>query len=57
MCELLQTKIRVALPAMLAIQSFGTLCNFAGAVVAVQASADLGVKSTNIGIYPQHMLL
>ncbi len=51
MRELLRTKIRVALPAMLAIQSFGTMCGFAGAVVAVQAAADLGVKSTNIGIY------
>ena len=51
MRELLQTKIRVVLPAMLAIQSFGTMCGFAGAVVAVQAAADLGVKSTNIGIY------
>lgn len=51
MRELLQTKIRIALPAMLAIQSFGTMCNFAGPVVAVQASADLGVKSTSIGIY------
>ena len=36
---------------MLAIQSFGTICSFAGAVVAVQAAADLGVKSTSIGIY------
>ncbi len=51
MRDLLQTKVRVALPAMLAIQSFGTMCSFAGAVVAVQASADLGVKSTSIGVY------
>ncbi|MDA1099866.1 MAG: MFS transporter [Proteobacteria bacterium] len=51
MRELLQTRVRIALPAMLAIQSFGTMCSFAGAVVAVQASADLGVKSTSIGIY------
>jgi len=51
MRELLQTKIRVALPATLAIQSFATMCGFAGAVVAVQASADLGVKSTNIGVF------
>ncbi len=51
MRELLQTKVRVALPAMLAIQSFGTMCSFAGAVVAVRAAADLGVKSTNIGVY------
>jgi len=51
MRDLLQTKIRIALPAMLAIQSFGTMCSFAGAVVAVQASAALGVKSTSIGIY------
>ena len=51
MRELLGTKVRVALPAMLAIQSFGTMCSFAGAVVAVRASADFGVKSTNIGIY------
>ena len=51
MRDLLETKTPVALPAMLAIQSFGTMCSFAGAVVAVQAAADLGVKSTNIGIY------
>ncbi|MBL6952738.1 MAG: MFS transporter [Alphaproteobacteria bacterium] len=51
MRDLLQTKIRIALPAMLAIQSFGTMCSFAGAVVAVQASAALGVKSSSIGIY------
>ncbi|MDP6706879.1 MAG: MFS transporter [Alphaproteobacteria bacterium] len=51
MRELLRTKVRVALPATLAIQSFGTMCGFAGAVVAVQAAADLGVKATNIGIY------
>ncbi len=51
MRELLQTKIRTALPAMLAIQSFGTMCSFAGPVVAVQAAADLGVKPTSIGIY------
>jgi predicted MFS family arabinose efflux permease len=49
--ELLQTKIRIALPAMLSIQSFGTMCSFATAVVAVQAAADLGVKATSIGIY------
>ena len=36
---------------MLAIQSFGTMCGFAGAVVAVQAAVDLGVKSTSIGIF------
>jgi MFS family permease len=51
MRELLQTKVRVALPTMLAIQSFGTMCSFAAAVVAVQAAADLGVKSSSIGIY------
>ena len=51
MRELLQSKIRIALPAMLAIQSFGTMCSFAAAVVAVQAAADLGVKATSIGIY------
>ena len=51
MRKLLQTKVRLALPAMLAIQSFGTMCSFAVAVVAVQASADLGVKATSIGIY------
>jgi len=51
MRELLQTKIRVALPATLAVQSFATMCGFAGAVVAVQAAADLGVKSTSIGIF------
>jgi predicted MFS family arabinose efflux permease len=49
--DLLQTKIRIALPAMLTIQSFGTMCSFAGAVVAVQASSDLGVKATSIGIF------
>lgn len=41
----------MALPAMLAVQSFGTMCGFAGAVVVVQASADLGVRSTNIGLF------
>jgi MFS family permease len=51
MRELLSTKLRLALPAMLAIQSFGMMCSFAGAVVAVQAAADLGVASTNIGIF------
>lgn len=51
MRELLRTKVRIALPAMLAIQSFGTMCSFAAAVVAVQAAADLGVKATSIGIY------
>jgi MFS family permease len=51
MRDLLQTKIRVALPATLAVQSFATMCGFAGAVVAVQAAADLGVKSTSIGIF------
>jgi MFS family permease len=51
MRALLQTKVRIALPVMLAIQSFGTMCSFAGAVVAVQAAADLGVKATSIGIY------
>ena len=51
MRDLLQTKIRVALPATLAVQSFATMCGFAGAVVAVQAAADLGVRSTSIGIY------
>ena len=51
MRDLLQTRVRVALPAMIAIQSFGTMCGFAGAVVAVQAAQDLGVKSTYIGIY------
>ncbi len=51
MRELWQTKIRIALPAMLAIQAFGTMCSFAGPVVAVQAAADLGVKPTSIGIY------
>ncbi len=51
MRALLQTKVRIALPVMLAIQSFGTMCSFAGAVVAVQAATDLGVKATSIGIY------
>ena len=34
MRELLQSKIPVALPTMVAIQSFGTMCGYAGAVVA-----------------------
>ncbi len=51
MRELLRTKTTIALPAMLAVQSFGTMCGFAGAVVAVQAAADLGVPATGIGIY------
>ncbi|MBT7664938.1 MAG: MFS transporter [Rhodospirillaceae bacterium] len=51
MRELLQSKIPVALPTMVAIQSFGTMCGYAGAVVAVQAAADLGVKATSIGIF------
>jgi MFS family permease len=51
MRDLLKTKIRVALPTMVTIQSFGTMCGSVGAVVAVQASADIGVKSTTIGIY------
>ena len=51
MCTLFERKISIVLPAMLAIQSFGTMCCFAGAVVAVQAAVDLGVKSTSIGIY------
>lgn len=51
MQELLQTKIPVALPTMVAIQSFGTMCGYAGAVVAVQAAADLDVKATSIGIF------
>jgi MFS family permease len=51
MRELLKTKVAVALPAMVAIQSFATMCSFAAAVVAVRASADLGVTATSIGIY------
>ena len=51
MRNLFTRKISVVLPTMLTIQSFGTICSFAGAVVAVQAAADLGVKSTSIGIY------
>jgi predicted MFS family arabinose efflux permease len=51
MRTLFERKISIALPTMLAIQSFGTICSFAGAVVAVQAAGDLGVKSTSIGIY------
>ncbi len=51
MRTLFERKISIALPAMLAIQSFGTMCCYAGAVVAVQAATDLGVKSTSIGIY------
>ena len=51
MRDLLRTKLPVALPVMLTIQSFGTMCSFAAAVVAVRASTDLGVKATSIGIY------
>ena len=51
MRTLFDRKISIALPVMLAIQSFGTICSFSGAVVAVQAAVDLGVKSTSIGIY------
>jgi predicted MFS family arabinose efflux permease len=51
MRALFERKISIALPTMLAIQSFGTICSFAGAVVAVHAAVDLGVKSTSIGIY------
>ena len=51
MRTLFERKISIALPTMLAIQSFGTMCCFAGAVVAVEAAVDLGVKSTSIGIY------
>jgi MFS family permease len=57
MRELLNTKIRVALPTMVMIQSFGTMCGSVGAVVVVQASADLGVKSTSIGIYSAVMYI
>lgn len=51
MRDLFNTKIRIALPAMLTIQSFGTMCSFAGAIVAVEASASFGVKSSNIGLF------
>ncbi len=51
MRDLLQSKIPVALPTMLAVQSFGMMCSYASAVVAVQASADLGVPATSVGIY------
>ncbi|MEQ9640377.1 MAG: MFS transporter [Alphaproteobacteria bacterium] len=51
MLDLWRSRVRVALPVMLALQAFGTLCSFASAVVVVQAAADLGVKSTSIGIY------
>lgn len=57
MRELLNTKIRVALPTMVMIQSFGTMCGSVGAVVVVQASADLGVKPTSIGIYSAVMYI
>ena len=36
---------------MVVIQSFGTMCGYAGAVVAVQAAGDLGLKTTSIGIF------
>ena len=39
MRTLFERKVLIALPAMLAIQSFGTMCGFAGAVVAVAAAA------------------
>ena len=51
MRELLNTKIPIVLPTMVVVQAFGTMCSYAAAVVAVQASADLGVKSSNIGIF------
>ncbi len=51
MRELLNTKIPIVLPTMVAIQAFATMCSYAAAVVAVQAATDLGVKSTNIGVF------
>jgi sugar phosphate permease len=57
MRELLKSKIAIALPTMLGIQSFGMMCGYASAVVAVQASADLGVKSTSIGLYTAVMYI
>ena len=51
MRELLNTKIPIVLPTMVAIQALATMCSYAAAVVAVQAAADLGVKSTNIGVF------
>ena len=40
MRDLLKSKIAIALPTMLGIQSFGMMCGYASAVVAVQASAN-----------------
>ena len=51
MRDLIATKTTVALPTMIVVQSFGTMCGFAGAIVAVQASTELGVEATNIGIF------
>jgi sugar phosphate permease len=51
MRDLLKSKIAVALPTMLAIQSFAMMCAAASAVVAVRASADLGVPATSIGLF------
>jgi sugar phosphate permease len=53
----LRSKITIALPTMLAIQSFGMMCGSASAVVAVQASADLGVKATSIGVFTAVMYI
>jgi sugar phosphate permease len=57
MRELLKSKVAVALPTMLGIQSFGMMCGYASAVVAVQASADLGVEATSIGLFTAVMYI
>ncbi len=57
MRELLKSKIAVALPTMLGIQSFGMMCGYASAVVVVQASADLGVEATSIGLFTSVMYI
>ena len=36
---------------MMVVQAFGTMCSFAAPVVVVHAAAELGVKSSMIGVY------
>lgn len=51
MRDLPNSRIVIALPTMLAIQSFGMMCASASAVVVVRASVDLGVPATSIGVF------
>lgn len=50
MRELLQSKIPVALPTMVAIQSFGTMCGYAGAVVAALIGSNGSVAAAGESI-------